>query len=442
MRIRFQNLGPIKDTVLDLQPLTVIIGPNNVGKTYLAYGTYGLWKQWAAAIRGGAGPAIVLGKTKFRAAMVDAAMKASPAFTARLPQFFRQPGMAPDASVAFESPKHIGAEAAERAWGSPAVRARRVLLLDLITQRDATPDGDPHRAKLDAQVAAWTRTVGSHVALAAVGEAVPMPAERNALVLVYRDFLDERTAAFLQMAERSPDDAEESPARRVFPEPIEDFFQVLRAMELANEAIPGLRPFRWIADLLIERLQDKQRVSWQASGLSGKELHLQISADQWLPFHNASSSMKQLAPLILHLHQARRKDPTLIVIDEPEMNLHPAAQAHVLEALAMLANAGIHVLVTTHSPYIMAHLNNLINGHATDAAVTQQQAENLYLGDSRAFLAPDLVSAYEMKDGALVSLKDPDYGIRWDTLSDVSADIQQRFFNITDIEASHGRSES
>jgi hypothetical protein len=30
----------------------------------------------------------------------------------------------------------------------------------------------------------------------------------------------------------------------------------------------------------------------------------------------------------------------------------------------------------------------------------------------------------------LVSLHDPDYGIRWDTLSDVSVDIQQKFFQI------------
>jgi hypothetical protein len=45
-------------------------------------------------------------------------------------------------------------------------------------------------------------------------------------------------------------------------------------------------------------------------------------------------------------------------------------------------------------------------------------------------LRPEDVSAYEMKDNKLVSLKDDEYGIRWDTLSDVSVDVQQKYFEI------------
>jgi predicted ATPase len=45
MKIKFQNLGSIKEAELDLRPLTVIIGPNNSNKTYIAYSIYGLWKQ-------------------------------------------------------------------------------------------------------------------------------------------------------------------------------------------------------------------------------------------------------------------------------------------------------------------------------------------------------------------------------------------------------------
>ena len=42
MKITFSNLGAIKKTTLDLRPLTVIIGPNNSNKTYVAYSIYGL----------------------------------------------------------------------------------------------------------------------------------------------------------------------------------------------------------------------------------------------------------------------------------------------------------------------------------------------------------------------------------------------------------------
>ncbi|MGL5033044.1 MAG: AAA family ATPase, partial [Microcystaceae cyanobacterium] len=37
MKVKFWNLGSIKEAELDLRPLTVIIGPNNSNKTYIAY---------------------------------------------------------------------------------------------------------------------------------------------------------------------------------------------------------------------------------------------------------------------------------------------------------------------------------------------------------------------------------------------------------------------
>jgi hypothetical protein len=37
-----------------------------------------------------------------------------------------------------------------------------------------------------------------------------------------------------------------------------------------------------------------------------------------------------------------------------------------------------------------------------------------------------------MRPEGLVSLFDPEYGIRWDTLSDVSAELQRRYFEIVE----------
>jgi predicted ATPase len=45
MKIKFSNLGSIKETELELRPLTVIIGQNNSNKTYLAYCVYGILQQ-------------------------------------------------------------------------------------------------------------------------------------------------------------------------------------------------------------------------------------------------------------------------------------------------------------------------------------------------------------------------------------------------------------
>jgi predicted ATPase len=51
MKIKFSSLGSIQETELDLRPLTVIIGPNNSNKTYIAYSTYGLWQRAGRILR-------------------------------------------------------------------------------------------------------------------------------------------------------------------------------------------------------------------------------------------------------------------------------------------------------------------------------------------------------------------------------------------------------
>ena len=145
--------------------------------------------------------------------------------------------------------------------------------------------------------------------------------------------------------------------------------------------------------------------------------------------NNVSFPTKHLTSLFLYLRYSANKNDFL-VIDEPETNLHPESQAKLLEALCILVNLGVRVLLTTYSPYIMAHLNNLVNGNHQNPEILKRQSSSLYLQDERAFLPIDTVGAYEMKGNKLVSLKDPDYGIRWDTLSDVSVDIQQKFFQI------------
>lgn len=58
MKIRIQNLGVIRRGEIELKPLTVFVGPNNVGKTWVAYtfagtfGYYGLQKYVEAYVAG------------------------------------------------------------------------------------------------------------------------------------------------------------------------------------------------------------------------------------------------------------------------------------------------------------------------------------------------------------------------------------------------------
>jgi predicted ATPase len=78
-----------------------------------------------------------------------------------------------------------------------------------------------------------------------------------------------------------------------------------------------------------------------------------------LPIHSTSSSVKSLLLFDAYINFVADQNQILI-IDEPELNLHPDNQRKMARFLAMLANAGIKVLFTTHSDYIVKELNNLI----------------------------------------------------------------------------------
>jgi hypothetical protein len=268
-----------------------------------------------------------------------------------------------------------------------------------------------------------------------------LPAERNAFINTYK-MLANRRYKFLKDRDRVLFSDRRSMQRQLellqeqgdirYPQPVEDFLDFLSDIELENKPDPdpdNKNEFQKLADQIEEHIQNKNKTKFKKTKFGGREIKVLVKRGLEIDLYNASSSIKQLAPLLLYLRY-RAKAGDFLVIDEPEMNLHPESQVKLLEALAILVNLGVRVLLTTHSPYLMAHLNNIVNGNHQDQDILEAQAQSLYLQDSQAFLKMEQVSAYEMKNNQLISLHDPDYGIRWDTLSDVSVDVQQKFFEI------------
>ena len=84
--------------------------------------------------------------------------------------------------------------------------------------------------------------------------------------------------------------------------------------------------------------------------------------DGWkknLPLMSTSSMVSELAPVVLYVRHLANRGDTLI-IEEPESHLHPAMQAVLARHLAILARSGIHVLVTTHSEWLLDQFANLV----------------------------------------------------------------------------------
>ncbi len=146
-----------------------------------------------------------------------------------------------------------------------------------------------------------------------------------------------------------------------------------------------------------------------------------------LDIPSTSSSIKDLMVLALYLRFASRRDE-LLIIDEPEMNLHPTAQAQFAELLGMMVNAGLKVVITTQSTYIVDHLNNLLKASKISNEENIKDIEDLFfLKDRRAFIPQDMVSAYLFDENRIMPILKKNGRIEWKTFSRVS----EKLFSIS-----------
>jgi predicted ATPase len=79
---------------------------------------------------------------------------------------------------------------------------------------------------------------------------------------------------------------------------------------------------------------------------------------------NAATGIKAFAiPLIL-LRKGWIRKNTLLILDEPEVHLHPIWQVRYVEIIIELVKRGIWVVTTTHSPYLLQAFEKFIEDNS------------------------------------------------------------------------------
>ena len=96
----------------------------------------------------------------------------------------------------------------------------------------------------------------------------------------------------------------------------------------------------------------------ESSGLPLPDITYNSVAGKFTVEHT-SSMVSELAPLILFLKYLVRPGD-LLILEEPESHLHPAAQRQLARGIVRLVNAGVQVLITTHSDIFVNQINNLM----------------------------------------------------------------------------------
>ena len=127
-----------------------------------------------------------------------------------------------------------------------------------------------------------------------------------------------------------------------------------------------------------------------------------------IPLHLASSSARGLSDLYFFLRHVARRDH-LLIIDEPESHLDTANQRFLARLLARAVRAGLKVLVTTHSDYLVMEINNLVMLSKPFPDKIALARKLKYAADD--FLKADSIRAYVAEGNGLTQCEVSEFGI-------------------------------
>ena len=151
------------------------------------------------------------------------------------------------------------------------------------------------------------------------------------------------------------------------------------------------------------------------------------SNDLQIPVQRSSSMISELAPIHLWMKHVLKKGDVLI-IDEPEAHLHPENQRLIAQVLVRLMNAGVHVVCATHSSLILHQMSNHIlatsSGKLDDVGFTEH--DQLRLEDIGVYLFEPSEDGVYVKDVEV----DSDFGISEDEFVRVADSIGDETYQL------------
>lgn len=170
----------------------------------------------------------------------------------------------------------------------------------------------------------------------------------------------------------------------------------------------------------------KKILKGEYRNIDGEE-RLQVAQDRYVKINFTSSGQQEavwiLNVLFYYLLQGKE---TFFIVEEPESHLYPDAQKLITEFIALVKNSGNQVMLTTHSPYILGTLNNLIYANKISSQVDQAELKQIIY--EREWIEFNKLSAYYVNDGQCISCMDNEFqAIENGMIDGASDDINRDF---------------
>lgn len=377
MEIKFSNLGPVKDATLGLSPLTIICGRNNTGKSYLSYSLFGVLsylkflsfkvdKDVVHNLINEGVARISIGRCLEH--LPEHLREISSSVTQMLPIFFAaNPAHFRRASVEVSLNDGDIETSKPKARNVPFGRLGMLTLNKSLGKDyvEMSISGFSHEALDNAGVIERLRKsigefIRDYLFAPLIGQVYFASTERTG-ALIFRDELSEHgqrvgSGDILDLDHgKFPSDFLGEMWKAIYPLPVTDDIQFIKHLKtIVNRESPLSRRNPELIAALDAISGGQYNVTEKGvtySPVDNPSLRLQMD--------ESSSSVRSLVKMSFWIrHLANRGD--FLMIDEPEMNLHPSSQRLMARWIAMLVNKGVRVLITTHSDYLVKELNTLI----------------------------------------------------------------------------------
>lgn len=209
--------------------------------------------------------------------------------------------------------------------------------------------------------------------------------------------------------------------------------RILRLKPEFSEGIAGIFARHSAKDLPLNEILNRmsQILRGQYQYHNGEE-RIVLDDNKYVKL-NFSSSGQQECVWILNLlcYYLAQAKPVLFIIEEPESHLFPESQKYMMELVALAGNYGHAVIVTTHSPYVLGTLNNLL--YAGNIPENNRMFAQKVI-PSCCWLFYRTFSAYFVKDGKAEDCMDHEiHMIQNERIDEISKVINEEFERLLEL---------
>ncbi len=152
----------------------------------------------------------------------------------------------------------------------------------------------------------------------------------------------------------------------------------------------------------------------------------------------SSEEFLQLKKRLIGFIEGKIYSHTQFIVEEPEQNLFPKTQKDLVYHLVSSLDHGKnhHLALTTHSPYILSALNNLLYAHKVAGMGKTEQVGRVV--EPSSWLDYNQTRAYYVSDGTAKSIMDSATGmICAEAIDTISDTLNKEFEDLLDIEFRH-----